>query len=107
MPSGIRSRNVGSRRLSLLLLRGDVHRPVVFSGRVHRLMHLAPLTTALNTVLANLPFAVAEELGANAVNQQVQGPFGAPLHDLDGQRLLQLAKVGVVGNGPVQFRHAR
>ena len=56
-------------------------------------------------MLAGLPFAVAEELDAGAVHQQVQRPFGAAIRDLDGQRFLPSAQGGVVGNRPIQVRH--
>jgi hypothetical protein len=59
---------------------GELHRPDVRSGRVHGQMHLAPLATALNAMLAGLPFvirqwfackpregAIAEELDPGAV----------------------------------------
>ena len=68
-------------------------------------MHLAPLAPALNTVLAGLPFTVAEELDASAVNQQVQRPIGAPIRDLDGERLLPPTQGRVIRHGPVQVRH--
>jgi hypothetical protein len=39
-------------------------------------MHLAPLASALNTMLARLPFAIAGELDTGAVHKQVQGASG-------------------------------
>lgn len=56
-------------------------------------MHLAPFTTAPNTVLERLPLTIAEKLGANTVNQQVQGAVGAPIRELDGERLLPTHRV--------------
>lgn len=41
------------------------------AGGLHGQMHLAPLTTALNTMLAGLPFAIAQKLDSGAVNEQV------------------------------------
>jgi hypothetical protein len=38
-------------------------------------------------MLARPPFAITEKLDAGAVHEQVQGAIGAPLGDLDGQRL--------------------
>ena len=45
----------------------------------HGQMHLAPLASALNAMLARLPFAIAEKLDPGAVNEQVQGTFGERL----------------------------
>lgn len=79
-------------------------RPDVRRGGVHGQMNLAPLAPTLNTVLAGLPFAVAEELDAGAVHQQVQRPFGAAIWDLDGQHFLPSAQGGVIGHRPIQVR---
>lgn len=59
----------------------------------------------MNSMLARLPFAISEKLGAGAVNEQVQGVVGAPIGDLDSKGLLPSAHCGVVGQGPVQARH--
>ena len=73
---------------------GELHRPDVRRGGVHRQMHLAPLAAALRPMLSGLPFAVAEEFdpprrfsrtgGVHrlAVHEQVQGAIGAPAGDL-------------------------
>lgn len=58
-------------------------------------------------LLAGLPFAVAEELDAGAVDQKVQGARGATVRDLDGQGLLPSAEGRVIGRGPVQLRHPK
>ena len=84
---------------------GELHRPNVRRGGIHGQMHLAPLTPALNAVLAGLPFAITEELDAGAVHQQIQGAISAPIRDLDGQRFLPSAQGGVVGHRPIQVRH--
>jgi hypothetical protein len=65
-------------------------------------MHLTPLATALNAMLARLLLAIAEELDPSTVNEQVQGTFGAAIRDLDGERLLSAAQRRVIRNGPVQ-----
>jgi len=56
-------------------------------------------------VLAGLPFTVTEELDPGAVYEQVERPIGAPIRDLDGQRLLPSAKRRVVRHLPIQTRH--
>jgi hypothetical protein len=68
-------------------------------------MHLAPLASALKTVLAGLPFTITKELYPGAVHQQVQGAIGAAIRDLDGQRLLPSAQGGIVGHGLAQVSH--
>ena len=73
---------------------GEFHGADVRRGRVHGQMYLAPLAASLNTVLAGLPFTIAQELDASAVNQQVQWAVGAPIRDLDGQCLLPTAQGG-------------
>jgi len=70
-------------------------------------MNLAPLASALDTVFARLPFAIAEELDPGAVHQQVQGAVGTAIWDLDGERLLPTAQGGVVGHRPVQLRQLK
>ena len=67
-------------------------------------MDLAPLASALNTMLSGLPFAIAEELDAGAVHQQIQGAISAPIRDQVGQRILPVAQCGVVGH---QARHLK
>ena len=81
--------------------RGELHRPDVRSGRVHGQMDLAPLASALNAVLAGLPFAITEKLDTGAVDEQVHGAIGMAKRDMDGQRLLSSAQSGVVGHRPV------
>jgi hypothetical protein len=54
-------------------------------------MHLTPLVSVLDNVLARLPFAIAEELDTSAVNKQVQSTNSAAIWKLDGQRLLPAA----------------
>lgn len=49
--------------------RCELDRADVRCGSVHRQMHLVPLETTLNAMLAGLPFAVAEKLGSGAVHQ--------------------------------------
>jgi len=65
-------------------------------------MHLAPLAPALRPVFERLPFAIAEELDACAVDQQIQRAIRAAIRDLDGQGLLPAAQRGKVRHGPVQ-----
>ena len=65
-------------------------------------MDLAPLATALHTVLPGLPLAIAEELDAGAVHQQVQRPAGTAIGDLHLKSLLPAAQRGEVWNRPVQ-----
>ncbi len=102
-PSGIWSSSSGK---TVAVAAGrEFHRPDVRRGGVHRQMDLAPLASALNTVLSGLPFAVAEELDPGAVNQQVQRAIDAPIRDLDSQRFLPSAQGGVVGHRPVEVRH--
>src|SRR3546814_9548466 len=64
-------------------------------------MDLAPLASALRPVLANLPFAIAEELNASAVDQQVERTVGTAIRDLDGQRLLTTAQGRIIWHGPI------
>ena len=61
-----------------------LHRPDVGGGGIHRQMDLAPLTAALNTVLAGLPLTVTEELDPGAVHEKIERPVGAPIRDLNG-----------------------
>lgn len=82
-----------------------LHRPDVGGGGIHSQMDLAPLATALNTVLAGLPFTVTKELNPGAVHEQIERPIGAPIRDLDGQRLLPSAKRRVIRHLPIQTRH--
>jgi len=84
---------------------GELHCADVRSGRVHGQMDLAPLASAPNTVLARLPFAIAEELDPGAVDEQVQGAIGTAIGDLDGERLLPSAQCRVIRHSPVQARH--
>jgi hypothetical protein len=83
-------------------------------------MHLPPLALALNTMLAGLPFvtrqwfackpregAIAEELDAGAVHEQVDGSIRTAVRDLDGERLVPPAQRRVIRHGPVQTRHLR
>jgi hypothetical protein len=56
-------------------------------------------------MLAGLPFAITEELDAGAVHQQIQGAIGAPIRDLDRQRLLVSAERGVIRHRPVKADH--
>ena len=81
---------------------GEFHRPDVRRGCIHGQMDLAPSASALNAVLARLPFAIAEELDAGAVHAQVQRAIGATIRDLDGERLLPSAQGRVVRHGPIQ-----
>lgn len=81
---------------------GEFHGADVRRGGVHGQMDLAPLASALDAMLAHLPFAITEKLDACAVHEQVQGAIGAPIGDLDGEGLLPSAQGGVVGHGPVQ-----
>jgi hypothetical protein len=48
---------------------------------------LAPLASALDAMLARLPFAITGELDASAVHEQVQWSIGAPIRDLDSEGL--------------------
>jgi hypothetical protein len=80
----------------------ELHRPDVGCGGAHRQMHLAPLASALRPMLARLPFAIAQELDASAVHEQVQRASGATVRDLDGERLLPATQGRVVRHGPVQ-----
>ena len=58
----------------------------------------------LSAMLAGLPVAVAEELDAGAVHEQVQRPACTAIGDLHLQGLLPAAQGRVVWNGPVQPR---
>lgn len=73
----------------------------VRSGCVHCKMDLAPLAPPLNTMLADLPLAISEELNAGAVHEQVQRPIGTPVGDLNGQCLLTSTQRRIVRHGPV------
>jgi hypothetical protein len=66
-------------------------------------MYLAPLTTALNAMLADLPFAIAQELDAGAVNQQVWRTVGAPAGDLDRPRFLPPTQGRIVRHSQSTF----
>lgn len=82
--------------------RGELDRADVGGGRIHRQMHLAPLASSLHTMIPGLPLAIAEELDAGAVHQQVQRPASTAIGDLHLQGLLPAAQGRVVRNGPVQ-----
>ena len=49
--------------------------------------------------------AVAKELDAGAVHQQVQRPIGTPIGNLDGQRLLPPTQGRIIWHSPIQVRH--
>ena len=83
---------------------GELNRADVGCGGVHGQMDLAPSASSLDTMLAGLPLAVAEELDAGAIHQQVQRPVGTAIRDLHLQGLLSAAQRRVVRNGPVQPR---
>jgi hypothetical protein len=68
-------------------------------------MDLAPLVSALDAMLARLPFSITVELDACAVHKQVQGAIGALIGDLHSEGLLPSAQRSVVGHGPVQVDH--
>lgn len=51
--------------------------------RAYQRFNIALFAPTLNTVVAGLPFAVAEELDPGAVHQQVQRPNGAAIRDLE------------------------
>ena len=82
----------------------EFHGADVRRGGIHGQMHLAPLECALNTILAGLPFAIAQKLATGADNEQVQRPVGAPIGDQDGQALLTAAQGRAIWHGPVQAR---
>lgn len=81
---------------------GEFHGADVGGGRVHGQMDLAPLASALHSVLAGLPFAIAKELDPGAIDQQAQRTISAAIRDLDGQGFLPAAQRGKVRHGPVQ-----
>ena len=62
------------------------------------------MASAPNTVLAGLPFTVAERPDSGAVDEQVQRPVGAAMGNLDSQGLLAPAQGGKTRNRPVQPR---
>ena len=82
--------------------RGELDGPDIRGGGVHCQMHLAPLATTLNTMLAGLPFAVAKKLDAGTVHQQIQRPVGTTIGNLHLEGLLPAAQRRVVWSGPVQ-----
>ena len=90
-PSGIWSSRSGSTRLSPSLLGVSSTARMSDVAVSCRQMYLAPSAPALNTMFAGLPLPIAKELDARAVNEQVQGPVGAPIRDLDLQGLLTSA----------------
>lgn len=65
---------------------GEFHGADVRRGRVHGQMDLAPLASTMNAMLSGLPFAIAEELDARAVHQNVQRPIGKPVGNLGACR---------------------
>jgi len=69
----------------------EIYHPDVRCGGVHGQIDLALLASALDCVFARLQFSIAQELGAGAVDQEVQGAISASMRDLNGQRLLPLA----------------
>jgi len=83
---------------------GKLDRTDVGCGSVHGQMDLAPLASPLNTVLPGLPLAIAEELDAGAIHQQIQRPASTAIGNLHLQGLLPPAQGRIVRNGPVQFR---
>ena len=86
---------------------GELDGSDVGRGCIHREMHLAPLASTLDTVLAGLPFTVAQELDPGAVHQQIQRPRSATIGDLNLQGLLPAAEGRIVRHGPVQPRQAQ
>ena len=69
----------------------EVYRPDFEGGSVHCAMQLAPLASALNTMLAHLRFNIAEGLDTGTTDEQVQRPIRAALRDLNRKGLLSLA----------------
>ena len=69
---------------------------------IHGHMRLAPLASALNGVLSGLPFVVTGGPDPGAVDQEVQRASGAPIRDLDGQRLPPSAPRRINWHPPVQ-----
>jgi hypothetical protein len=64
-------------------------------------MRLAPLATTLNAMLSGPPFAIPEELDRGAIDEQIKRAIGAPMLDVDSQRLLTLAQGRVIRHRPV------
>ena len=85
--------------------RCERHRPDVGRASIQSQMDHAPLATVLNTVFASLTFTVTEELDPGVVHEQIERPIGAPIRDLDAQRLLQATTSGVMKHLPIQNRH--
>lgn len=83
----------------------ELHCPDLRRGGVHRPMHLAPLASTLDAVRSARPFAITGELDPGAVRKQLQVAIGAPMRDLDGQRLLPSAQGSAIGLRPVQACH--
>ena len=82
----------------------ELDRTDVGCSRVQSQMNFSPLASALNTMLTSLPLAIAEELDACAVHEQVQQSVSTVVGDLNCQGLLPAAQGGKVGHGPVQPR---
>lgn len=70
-------------------------------------MDLAPLATTVNAMLADLPFAIAEELDPGAVHEQVEWTVGTAIRDLDTQGFDGLTRPHR-GHGPISLcrRHS-
>lgn len=83
---------------------GRFHRAGVGNGCGHGQMDLGLLAPPLNFMLARLSFAIAEELDAEAVHQQVKRPANKAIRDLYLQSLPPAAMGRAVRNGPVQPR---
>ena len=83
---------------------GELDRTDVGCSRVHGQMYFAPLASALNTMLRSLPLAIAEELDASAVHEQVQRSVSTAVGNLNCQGLLPATQGGKVGHRPVLRR---
>ena len=86
---------------------GELHCEDVRRGPIHGQMHLAPPASALDALLARLPFADAKELGAGTVHQPVQQVIGKPAGDRDGERLVPPAGVVLSCTGLVDVCQLR
>lgn len=56
-------------------------------------------------MLARLPFTIAAELDAGAIDGQGHGTAGAAVRDLHDKPCLASAELGIIRGRPVQPRH--
>jgi hypothetical protein len=80
----------------------DLNEPDFLRFRVDPEVNLAPLPLLRRPVLIGQPFAIAFDVHAVAVDQQVQGTFAGTIGDVDSQGPLATAMGDEVRHRPIQ-----